>query len=203
MKLFELVKANYATYPRSEIKAHIVRLAVSLLVAVLLAVFSSDASAAFPIMVTSITILTGFAFTALFSNHLLADVGLPKASNESDRQDLIRLERLAKNFKARSSYFIPLSIIEALLLIAAGLKFSSPQIVSDIALKIATLIGVTALQGFTQVVSIAPTVVAEVFLVLVMLVLFECLYTFYRLSETIVAVVEVRTEYLKASESKR
>lgn len=201
MKILELVKANYNTYRNAsngERERHWRRLATAFSASVLLATFSSDASAAYPIMVTGITILTGFTFTALFSNHVLADVGLPKPSDESDRLDLKRLSELSENFKARSAYFIALSIIDAVLLIAASLKFSSPKVVSDALVKLAGLATSKSGIDLSNFLSVAPGFFSETFFVFVTFVFLECLYTFFRLSETIIAIVDLRGDYMKA-----
>lgn len=206
MKIFELVKANYSTYQNTSTgsqERHRRRLCYSFLVAFLLAIFSSDTSAAYPIMVTGITILTGFTFTALFSNHVLADVGLPIASDESDRRDLDRLATLSDNFKARSSYFIALSIIVAILLIAASLKFSSPKIVSEALTGLAEFIFLKSGFDFSKWPTVASKVYAEFFFVFVTFAYMECLYTFFRLSETIVAIVDLRSDYIKAYEERK
>jgi len=205
MKIHDLIKANYGTYKSISNGAnerHWLRLVVLLLIALLLAVFTSDTSAAYPIMVTGITILTGFTFTALFSNHVLADVGLPKASDETDRLDLKRLGRLSENFKARSSYFIALSIIDAVLLIAASLKFSSPKFVYEALEKLSELLASKSGVDFSKLLSVAPNLFAETFFVFVTFIFLECLYTFFRLSETIVAIVDSRSDYMKASDER-
>lgn len=205
MKFLELVKANYSTYKNlsnGTRERHWGRLVVSFLISSLLAVFSSDTSSAYPIMVTVITILTGFTFTALFSNHILADVGLPKPSDESDRVDLQRLGSLSQNFKARSSYFILLSIIDAVVLIAASLKFEVPKIISDEITKLMICIGSKIGLESPEFVSIIPNVFSNIFFVFVTFLFLECLYTFLRLSETIIAIVDTRSAYMKAADKR-
>lgn len=202
MKVLELVKANYDTYkilPTGAAEKQWIRLVISFLVSLLLAIFAGDVSSAYPIMVTVITILTGFTFTALFSDHILADVGLPTPSNENDRKDIERLELLSENFKTRSSYFILLSIIDAVLLIAASLKFTVPRPLSNeidnMSNSIITNFGLE-LPGFISLIS---NLFSELIFVMVALLFLECLYTFYRLSETIIAIVDIRSTYLKAA----
>ena len=205
MKFFDLVANNYQTYwseVASSRESHWLRLAASLLVSCILAVSTDDASAAYPIMVTGITILTGFTFSALFSDQVLADVGLPKAINETDRIDLKRLDSLSKNFKARSRYFISFSIIDAILLIAASLSFGFPSIVSNAFSALSEFIEFKSGVDFFELLGFLPELFSNAFFILVIFLFLECLYTFYRLSETIVAIVDTRREYLKAAEER-
>lgn len=202
MLLFELLKTNYGTYVTASNGAkerHFKRLSVSLLVAVILAVFSKDSSAAYPIMVTSITILTGFTFSALFSDHVLADVGLPKPADETDRQDMLRLTLLSENFKARSSYFILLSIVDAILLIVASLKFSMPGYFSGSWQYFVKLLSESVWSRIPDALHFLAAVSPLVFFVIATMIFIECLYTFYRLSETIIAIVGTRSKYLKVA----
>lgn len=149
-------------------------------------------------MITGLTILTGFTFTALFSDHSLADVGLPKPKNENDRQDLKRLGTLAHNFHARSRYFIFFSIIDVLILIARSIDFSLPSYLKVWGKK---LIDVSQydLSNLILVSRIAGDAVDKITIFISVFVFIECLYTFYRLSETIISIVNIRREYMKAS----
>lgn len=205
MKIIELIRDNYRTYKNVSNgiqERHWVRLLGVFLISLLLAVFSSDPSGAYPIMVTGITILTGFTFTALFSNHILGDVGLPKPVNESDRLDLQRLAVLSKNFKARSSYFISISIIDAVLLIAASLNFSTPKTISHAFSKYINCVSLYFGVNLHEFSSFLLNVFPEVIFIIVVFLFLECLYTFFRLSETIIAIVEIRSNYIKAAESR-
>lgn len=206
MKLLELAKRNYSTYKSSltgASESHHFRLGFTILLSIVLAVFSTEPTSAYPMMVTGITILTGFTFTALFSNHVLADVGLPKPVDESDRLDLKRLESLSQNFKARSSYFILLSIINSVLLIAASLKFSIPLTFSEAGSKFLESSGFEIGDASLRILSHGPALFADAFFVLVTCIFLECLYTFYRLSETIIAIVDIRSNYVKSDEGRR
>jgi hypothetical protein len=206
MKILELVKANYETYRNNATglqERHRRRILCSLLVACLLAAFSDDTSAAYPIMVTGITILTGFTFTALFSDYVVAEVGLPTASDESDRSELSRLSKLSANFKARSSYFIGLSIIVSALLIAASLKFSIPEILAEILSNFGKFMLLKFGFDYSNLTAVTSAMLSEIFFVIVTFAYLECLYTFFRLSETIIAIVDLRTDYLKAYEDRK
>ncbi len=205
MKLLELAKTNYNTYKSNLDGAkerHTFRLGMSFFVSLILAVFTTDPATAYPMMVTGITILTGFTFTALFSNHVLADVGLPKPSDESDRQDLKRLGELSQNFKARSSYFILLSIIDSVLLIGATLKFSIPLVISNSAISLLAYLNFQIEETMSSFLSYASVFFSEMFFVIVTFIFLECLYTFYRLSETIIAIVDIRSDYIKSDENR-
>ncbi len=205
MNIIELVKANYGTYKKSSSgsrERHWIRLAASFFISLVLSIFSSDASTAYTIMVTVATILTGFTFTALFSNHTLADIGLPKAVNESDRQDLLRLGLLSKNFKARSAYFISLSIIDSVLLISASLKFAVPGNILEAITNEVKFIGSKSDLDLSKCIPFTSSIFSDVFFVIVTFLFLECLYTFFRLSETIIAIVDTRGDYMKEADNR-
>lgn len=204
MKLLDLASDNYGTYKSSyndTAERHVGRLLSYVFLSITVALFSSDTASIYPIMVTGITILTGFAFTALFSDHVLADVGLPKANNESDRADIVRLASLSVNFKARSKYFISLSILEATFLIVASLKFSIPKLISEYVSNVTSSVDPNTMRTISIGSEMFGTVVCEIISVAIIFLFLECLYTFYRLTETIIVIVETRRDYLRASEN--
>lgn len=153
---------------------------------------------AVPIMATGITVLTGFTFTALFSDHSLASYGLPEPKTEEDRDDLKRLKELSKNFKLRSEYFLTLSVLEVVFLVVLSLELVLPDLVHDYAFclneKIADFLPI--LSGLPALISHSISVASGGF---VLFIFGECLYTFYRLSETILAIVDTRRQYFEAA----
>lgn len=181
---------------------HSLRLILFAIFAAFCAVFAkSSIYASYSVLVTSITILTGFTFTALFSDHTMADIGLPPPKNENDRVDLTRLSVLGENFKFRSSYFIALSIMGAVLMTAASLELSIPKFLAQGASSI--IQSATKILGFdpTRYLSMLWSIVSSTMVLLVVFIYLECLYTFYRLSETILSIINLRRTYIRHSES--
>lgn len=157
---------------------------------------------AYSVLVTSITILTGFTFTALFSDHTMADIGLPPPRNENDRQDLKSLELLGNNFKARSSYFIALSIIAAVLMTVASIKLSVPPWLQGYSANGLDWLTSYTSKDFGKFLGSLKGLLSSAMITIVVFIYLECLYTFYRLSETILAIVNVRRNYFKIAENR-
>ncbi len=200
--MLKIVLATYKTYYNTadqRREKQILRVFLTAVLAVCFCLFSDRPPLDLNnMMITGLTILTGFTFTALFSDHSLAEAGLPKPRTENDVQDLRRLELLATNFHTRSRYFIILSIFDVCLLIARSVEWSLPSFLHKV---IANLLSWTQLD-FSTAFAVARfcgasidklTIIVSIFLFL------ECLYTFYRLTETIISIVNTRRDYLKAS----
>jgi hypothetical protein len=197
----KIIRDTYDTYyntAQMRPEKHLLRLLGICFVALCFCVFSSGPHLDINnMMITGLTILTGFTFTALFSDHSLADVGLPKPANETDRYDLKRLSILAHNFHVRSRYFIACSILDVCLLIYRSIELSPPPtfktsanyVVNHLNIDISST--VTALSYIGYVFDRTAAFIS-VFIFL------ECLYTFYRLAETIISIVNARRDYLKA-----
>lgn len=191
--------ANYGTYHNTRLnkpEKHVLRL-------VLFVIFSAFVAASFnapaldltTLMVTGLSILTGFTFTALFSDHALAEAGLPKPITESEKIDIERLSVLSRNFRIRSEYFISLSVINVVILILLGIGID-PSVPAW---------GVLDFFGLTQSTSIgslafAYRLIASIFfyvsVFLSVAFFFENIYTFYRLTETTLAILNARRSYL-------
>ncbi len=183
-------------------EGHYLRLFLFAIFSLFCAVFAqSSIYSAYSVLVTSITILTGFTFTALFSDHTMADTGLPPAKNETDRTELIRLGVLGENFKFRSSYFIALSIIGAVLMTVSSLDLYSPKFLSELFRELWPNV-VNSLQFDPKLLlCIVLIAVPGLITFIVVFIYLECLYTFYRLSETIISIINRRREYIKHSET--
>jgi hypothetical protein len=196
--MLKLLKQNYATYVDTDLErseSHTYRLFTFSFISLLFAGFAPETLlGVYSMMATGLTVLTGFTFAALFTDHALASSGLPEPRNENDVQDLIRLNALYKNFGARSAYFIALSIIEVILLVAATVEFAVPAPMS------AWLVETKLFQDvFTNWLGFAQNFVAVLSVTLIIVVIFiylECLYTFYRMAETIFAILERKRIYL-------
>ena len=196
--MFNLVRETYNTYYDRALKkpeGHALRLLIFAFLSVSFAIFSAESvSNVYSMMATGLTVLTGFTFTALFSDHALASSGLPAPKNENDRQDLVRLSALAVNFRARSSYFITISIISVTLLVGASFNFEAPVAI-DRWLRNFDFVD----RGFAyHVLKDFFPVFAIIFATFVNFIYLECLYTFYRLAETILAILDTRRNYLTA-----
>jgi hypothetical protein len=192
--VINLIKSVYASY-RGDNSPHALRISVSLVIAIIFGVLSSNLQHdIFPVIVSAISILAGFSFTALFSSHALAAADLPDPKNEDDRFDFKRLSVLSENFRRRSSYFIIISILDVLTLIACGVQF--PFFTEEL-----RMIGISAQMakelspnfGYLMAIMQKSLSVFAVFSFL------EGVYTFYRLSETIIAMMDTRRQYLDAS----
>lgn len=196
------VKETYETYYNTQEnrrEGHKLRLFLLVFLTSSICVFADGFSTDLNnMMITGLTILTGFTFTALFSDHSLADVGLPKPKNETDRYDLKRLSVLANNFHVRSRYFIILSIFDVCILIIRSIDFSVPSIIQRTATKVSDYVQFNVAQVAKGLLIIGDYVAWAAAFLSVFLFL-ECLYTFYRLSETIIAIVNTRRDYMKAS----
>ncbi|MEP3295222.1 MAG: hypothetical protein ABJO27_01820 [Pseudoruegeria sp.] len=200
-----LVQKNYGTYvgiATGRKERHSFRLALFVFFAILCAIFArTSIYSSYSVLVTSITILTGFTFTALFSDHTMADIGLPRPQTENDRADLTRLGILGENFKFRSSYFIALSIIGAVLMTVASLELTSPKFLSgSVAVLWPNVTGFLGLDPKVYIL-IIWNIVSTMMILIVVFIYLECLYTFYRLSETILSIVNLRRAYIKHSEN--
>ncbi len=198
--MIELIKDTYDTYQNDregKRERHWNRLFLFAAGALLISAFSDRSDGAiFNMMVTGLTILTGFTFTALFSDHSMADVGLPAPKNETDRNDVKVLRRLADNFHIRSRYFIMLSIIDVCLLIVLATNLAVPQFLTEMAMA---LIDDTRadFKSISQTLSEAMIWAQNLSTFVAIVIFLECLFTFYRLAETIIAMVSRRRAYLR------
>ncbi|WP_133260360.1 hypothetical protein [Rhodovulum sp. BSW8] len=201
-----LIEKNYGTYVSAVTgrrEGHCLRIVLFLIFSAICAVFAKTSIySSYSVLVTSITILTGFTFTALFSDHTMADVGLPCPKDENDRTDLARLGVLGENFKCRSSYFIALSIIGAVLMTIASLELTSPKLFSDALAEFWPTF--TELLGFNSKAYLLMILdlISTVMILIVIFIYLECLYTFYRMSETILSIVNLRRAYIRHSENR-
>ncbi|MDX1245409.1 hypothetical protein GOL91_03575 [Sinorhizobium medicae] len=202
--MLSLIKANYRTYVNARSKrleGHTRRVVFFALCSVAASALSEPSSAdIYAMMTTGLTILTGFTFTALFSDHSLAEVGLAKPKNETDRQELGRLTKLAENFQVRSRYFITLSIVDVCLLIILSLDLTVPGVFKDFSMRTALLYHVNP-RKLLDLFEVISAIVLYTSTSAAMFLFLECLYSFYRLTETIMAIVNARRSYMKASDA--
>jgi len=181
---------------------HALRLLLFVALSLFFVLFAkSSIQSSFSVLVTSITILTGFTFTALFSDHTMADIGLPPPKNENDKADQVRLGVLGENFKFRSSYFIALSIIGAVLMTVVSLELSSPKNLSAFLSRFWIWVAGFFTSDPEAIKSIFLNSTSNFLTTIVVFIYLECLYTFYRLSETILSIVNLRRSYIRHSEN--
>jgi hypothetical protein len=201
-----LCRNNYATYVSRSTglqEGHGRRLIAFCVLAFICTVLGGNSIYdAYSVLVTSITILTGFTFTALFSDHTMADIGLPSPKNENDRQDLKSLEILGDNFKVRSSYFIALSIVAAILMTVASIQFGIPPWLQGFVGNGLDAVASYAWKDIRSFLEVLKGLISGLMVAVVVFIYLECLYTFYRLSETIIAIVNVRRNYMKLAENR-
>ena len=197
----QLVRRTYRTYFNTalgEPERHTSRLTLFLFISLVFALFSSDTPpAVYSMMATGIAILTGFTFTALFSDHAVASSGLPEPKTEDDIQDLQRLKVLSENFSARSTYFITLSILEVVLLSAASFELKAPEFITLLDTEIEWVSSFFS-HNFLEIIGTLPMIISFLFVFLLNFLYLECLYTFYRMAETMLAILEGRRGYLEA-----
>jgi len=192
--MLPLIRDVYDTYKGDE-EPHVLRLFVMVLASLAVAIFSVDLpDHALPAMALAISVLAGFTFTSLFSSHALATFDLPPPNSESDRNDLRTLKTLSVNFRSRSRLFILLAVTDLIGIIYLSLDFSGAKGSFDwVLLQFPSLnynhIYESLTFGLLLLRSIISFVVVFIFL--------ECLYTFYRLAETIVSVVDIRRDYIE------
>lgn len=196
--MFEIVSANYKTYRNEgygEPESHRVRLLVFISTAASLSLLSDFPSTdTFALLVTFLSVLTGFVFTALFSDHALADAGLPMPCDETDRIDLRRLKALGINLTSRANFFIVAAILCCASVVIANFDFS--WLKSEIVELLTPFDSVDF-----RILEFAKSISSKIpvfFFFVVLTLAFEAAYTFYRLAETMLAVLAIRRQYLSA-----
>jgi hypothetical protein len=189
----DIARQVYATY-RDDKENHIVRVLVQVIVAITIGMFGTSVSALpFTVMSLAISVLTGFGFTALFSEPSTRMVDLPRPQDETDRADIVRLKQMALNFRTRARYFIVLAVSQLLLMIAAVVEIKlSP--------------GVTALlpdgsnsERLADYAEMFRSATYKILIAAIFGLFLEWVYTFYRLTETILAIIKTRSEYIEAA----
>lgn len=197
MNMIDLVKEIYQTYS-GDSEGHKLRVWSCAIFSIVLAIFGTNFSnGSIPLMVSVISILAGFSFTALFSSHALAAADLPKPRNEDDRYDIKRLKILSNNFRIRSRYFILIAIFDVLLLTISVMSIENPLNFSqylNITKKLFYLY-----QNFSLYFVIIAKFINTVLHASGCFLFFESIYTFYRLAETIIAMMNTRREYLEGA----
>lgn len=195
LKVLYLWKDVYATYCGDD-ESHAYRLSISLFVAIFIAYFSPNVTgAALGMMAVAISILTGFTFTALFSSYSATTSDLPSPKNESDRHDITILKDLEINFRARSKFLILSSMISVVCMVLISVEVYPYHTVKMIYRFIIGEEYIYYFDLFYRYASLIWKSSSFALISFTIFVFFEGLYTFYRLSETVVAALTIRGEY--------
>ncbi len=191
-----LTKENYATYVNQDsgkAEKHTWRIIFQFIISIIICSatikFSDNLIS---VTVTALSILVGFAFSALFS--LASDVkaGLPEPRFPEDKDDISRLLKLSSTFQNNASYFLTITLTCIVLLLTQMInlhipKFTlqlPPEYTSELC-KIFNILGTVNdyLYFFLRFTS--------VFLLL------ESMYTFFRMGLSISYILRIRDEYAK------
>lgn len=166
---------------------HLLRLIFFAIFSIFIAFFSVDIrNSSLPSMALTVSVLAGFTFTALFSDQYLSAYDLPKIKNESDRADIDNLNSLLVNFKDRSRLFIFVSVIDLVLIVVSTLKINLPNV------EYFNFINIYSINSHN-----ISTVIYGLLLSVTLFLFFELLHVFYRLSETALSIIDIRSKYLK------
>lgn len=189
----DIISKNYNSYIDAftdEKEAHwrrlLCQIAISLLVPFTFRSFSDDSIS---VAVTAISILMGFAFSAMFP---IADThnGLPKPVFSEDRDDLQRIRKLSTNFRHNVGYFIPLSLSCIAILLSQMFSIECLDFFRNYCVFLETKSKFTA--GGISVIQFAlnrSAMAISTFLIL------EIGYTFYRMTANALYVIRIREEY--------
>jgi len=196
-----VIKDHYATYVNARTgqkEGHKARLVLQLFVSSIFAIVLADLSEGLvSVVVTSLSILTGFSFSAMFP--IASDIrsGLPAPSYSEDRDDLERLAGLSSDFRANVSYFIPLTLICIMLFSFQLLDPVRPEFVNDLASRAGEN------QFHFEKVFACIKYYFSAFLCGVSIFFFiEVIYSFYRMCFTVLYILRIKEEY-RASHAAR
>ncbi len=190
----KLISENYATYVNDVTKSRerhwpriLIQIILSLCIALLVKPISDDAIS---VLITSISILIGFAFTALFP---IAGDGIGKLATPAfaeDWDDIKRIKLVIKNFRKNVSYFVPLCLIFVLFLFLQMISL-------DWAVQ--GLSYATRLKGeycnFHNCWFSIRRFVVVVTSTITLFILLEICYTFYRMCFNALSILRIKDEY--------
>lgn len=189
--LFSILSAVYAGYA-GDGERHILRILLVVVISFVIAIGQGSLNKdAVSTMAVIVSVLAGFSFTALFSNHSHSVTDLPPEKTESDRQDIKKLKILFKNFRSRSTYFLIISLACLILIFLISVPNNIVSLTNNLNPK--NIIYMNDM--FLYIWKINSFIARFICLLL----FFEIIYTFYRLSETIFAILDTRRQYLEAT----
>lgn len=192
--ILRVIKDHYATYVNAQsglAEGHKTRLfaqtSIALILSLTLTNFSEGAISA---IITSLSILAGFSFSAMFP--VAADIksGLPDPVYSEDRDDISRLGTLSSYFRANVSFFIPLTIF---CIIIFSIQLLDPIhneftrfIISQTPLSTESIKNITY---YSKIICSKALIFISIFTFI------ETLYTFYRMCFTVLFILRIKDEY--------
>ena len=186
----DLARAVYRGY-RGDRENHVLRILVTLVMSTLIALDAKGLSKdALSTMAVIVSVLAGFSFTALFSSHSHSMVDLPPPNSESDRQDLRILITLFGNFRDRARYFLVIAVICLLLVFLIGIPFDIGKEANELTL------GYT--DSYVYAIDLLWDAMSFIGRLSALILFFEILYSFYRLAQTVFAILDTRRSYLES-----
>lgn len=186
--LFSLVSSVYRGYA-GDGERHILRLLLVTAISIIIAIDPKSLNKdVISTMAVIVSVLAGFSFTALFSNHSHSTTDLPPPKSESDRQDIRNISILFNNFRDRARYFLLISLLCLLTCFFVSLPF-------DINLYI-YIFNNEKFYILYDIFSMFWKIICFVARFICLFLFFEILYTFYRLSQTIFSILDTRRDYL-------
>lgn len=192
--MFILIKDVYNTY-KGDAERHKLRLVFCFLISILVACFAPKISdTSLEMMSVAVSILTGFTFTALFSSYAATTADLPAPKDETDRHNLVLLQELESNFRARSKFLILAAMFSLVAMVLLSIEISPKNGVKWIVQNVLSLEDTTFNYAYSYA-TMAWHAGSFVLRASTLFVFFEAIYTFYRLSETVVAALTIRGEY--------
>ena len=190
----KIVKDHYGTYVddrNREKEEHRARLVAQVLLGVVASLLSGDFTEGFAsVIITSLSVLAGFSFSAMFP--VASDIrgGLPPPEFPEDHDDLARISDLAGAFRANVSYFIPLTLMCILLFLVQIIEFRSGGYLG---------VYTKVLGEFYDEVAYWADLFRSVILLIVrglsVFAVLEVLYTFYRMCSSVLYILRIKEEY--------
>ena len=189
---------NYATYVDAQTlvaENHRYRLVAQFLLAALaLELFSRPTEAFISVVVTALSVFTGFAFSAMFPIAVESISNLRAPLFSDDKDDIKRLRTLTSAFRANVSYFVPLSLAAILLFVVQLLKVNSANTLATY------LTAWFEHMSYTDRVSSISVLAGKLIAGISLFCFFEVLYTFYRMCLSVLAILRIRDEYCKTGD---
>jgi hypothetical protein len=191
-----IVAKNYSTYideRTGERERHLARVVLQAVLALSLSIVTADLSDnSISAFITSLSIVVGFAFTALFPITADPDSGMPPPKFSEDWDNLTTIWTLVGNFRTNVQYFVPLSLIAISILALQMLEFKMPA-------------GLQRLVEHYNIMSCGDPhgacIPADFVMLIVRSISFFLLqevgYTFYRLCFNALALLRIKEQYKK------
>lgn len=188
--LFSILSSVYKGYA-GDGERHILRILLVVVISFVIAIAPRSLNKdAISTMAVIVSVLAGFSFTALFSNNSHSVTDLPPEKTESDREDIKKLKNLFENFRSRSTYFLLISLSCLIIIFLISIPYNIASTTNHINPENRLYLN----DIFTYIWTINSFFARLICLLL----FFEIIYTFYRLSETIFSILDTRRQYLEA-----